>query len=80
MDIYCMLCGERLLQENKQVSCVKCNTEYKNILVSETQNESIDHVITEMSISMDTFKRTTKIEQPTLFQISEIYTSEKVQI
>ncbi len=80
MELYCVLCGGKLQQEGVQVSCVGCDAEYDNILLSETKIEDEERLITEMSLSMDFCKVTRKTEKPQLPQITKPYAMEEAAI
>lgn len=68
MDLYCVLCGGRLHQEGEHVSCMGCDAEYDNILISETKVEDEERIITEMSLSMDFCKIRVKAGKAPLLQ------------
>jgi hypothetical protein len=80
MDLYCVLCGGRLHQEGEHVSCLGCDAEYNNVLLSETKIEDEEQVITEMSLSMDFCKVTRKAEKAQLLQATKLYAVEEAAV
>jgi len=77
MDLHCVLCGGRLHQEGEHVSCLGCDAEYSNVLLSETRVEDEERVITDMSLSMDFCKVTRKAEKSRLLQAAKLYAVEE---
>lgn len=73
MDLYCVLCGGRLRQEDEHVACLGCNAQYTNVLLSETKIEDDKKVITELSLSMDFLVVKEKEEKSALLQLTNCY-------
>ncbi|MDP6459997.1 MAG: hypothetical protein QF829_04310 [Candidatus Hydrothermarchaeota archaeon] len=80
MDLYCVLCGGRLHQEGEHVSCLGCDAEYNNVLLSETRIDNGERVITEMSLSMDFSKVTRKMEKAPLLQMTKLNAVKEVPV
>lgn len=56
IDMFCVWCGGRLDQGDRQMSCPGCGTDFSNMLVSETRYEDSKNTFLEMSVSMDCVK------------------------
>jgi hypothetical protein len=53
VNLYCIWCGGRLGVEGDHIICLACDTEYSNILLSESETENESAIIVERSISFD---------------------------
>jgi hypothetical protein len=74
MDLYCVLCGERLNLDEESLTCLGCDARYDSVLLSETKVEEEGRVVTELSLSMDFYVVKEKGEAP-LMQAVNCYSA-----
>jgi hypothetical protein len=78
MDLYCVLCGGKLIHEGEGLVCSECDARYESVLLSETKIEKKGRAITELSLSMDFLVVEETEEAPLLQEVSCIQAAEAV--
>lgn len=80
MELYCVLCGERIYSENNHLVCLGCDAEYSNVLLSESRIECDDKIITEMSLSADLVFAKHKPEKSPILELENRTAEEEILV